>query len=244
VEQQYRGTALVTGASSGIGAATAAMLARQGWRVVGAARRADRLAQHIGTLGSGATAVTLDIADATSVDTLFKRLPDGWKTIDVLINCAGHDVGGRHRFDTGSMAEWARTIETNAIGTMRVTHAVVPGMLDRGRGHIVNIGSTSSVNAYAGGAAYVASKFALNGFTKAILADYRGKGVRVTHIMAGLTWTEFVESRLRGDKSRADEFYGAFPVTLEPDDIARAILYAIEQPPHVTIAEMLVIPAS
>ena len=244
MEQQYSGTALVTGASSGIGAATATTLARRGWRVVCSARRADRLAEHVGTLGSGAIAVMLDVADATSVDTLLERLPDGWKTIDVLVNCAGHDVGGRHRFDIGSMAEWARTIETNAIGTMRVTHAVLPGMLNRARGHIVNIGSTSSVNAYAGGAAYVASKFALNGFTKSILADYRGKGVRVTHIMAGLTRTNFVESRLHGDKLGADEFYGSFPVTLEPDDIARAILYAIEQPPHVTIAELLIIPAS
>ncbi len=244
MKQQYSGTALVTGASSGIGAATARMLAKQGWRVVCAARRADRLAEQVRALGSGAIALTLDISDATSVDTLLERLPDDWKTIDVLINCAGHDVGGRHRFDVGSMTEWARTIEINAVGTMRVTHAVVPGMLNRARGHIINIGSTSSVNAYAGGAAYVASKFALNGFTKSILADYRGKGVRVTHILAGLTRTNFVESRLRGDKSGADEFYGTFPVTLKPDDIARTILFAIEQPPHVTIAEMLVIPAS
>lgn len=243
MENAQKGIALVTGASSGIGAAVARELAQQGWRVVCAARRIDRLSALVEAIGPSAIAIELDIANAQSVETLFERVPEGWRNFAALINCAGHDVGGRRRFDKGSMADWAAIVQTNTIGTMRVTYAVVPGMMERGRGHIVNIGSIAGVDAYAGGAAYAASKFGLNGFTKSILADYRGKGVRVTHVLPGLVRTEFAEARW-GDKAKADEFYGKFAVAMEPADIARAVQFAINQPDHLTIAEMVIVPSA
>jgi len=240
----HKGTALVTGASSGIGAAVARELAARNWKVICAARRIERLVEFVGELGGSAVAVQLDIADRQSVETLLTRLPEGWRDIEVLVNCAGHDVGGRRRFDKGSMDDWAAIIETNTIGTMRVTHAVIPGMLERGRGHVVNVGSIAGLEAYAGGAAYAASKFGLNGFTKSILADYRGKGVRVTQIFPGLVRTEFAESRWGGDKAKAEEFYGRFPVAMEPSDIASAVQFAIEQPERVTISELVIVPSA
>jgi 3-hydroxy acid dehydrogenase/malonic semialdehyde reductase len=244
MHNEYRGTALVTGASSGIGAAVARELARAGWRMICAARRADRLAELVAELGSQTVAVQLDVTDKISVKTLLERLPGGWRNIDVLVNSAGHDVGGRRRFDEGSMDEWSATIETNTIGTMRVTHLIVPGMIEQGRGHIVNIGSIFGLEAHAGSVAYATSKFAVNGFSKVILDDYRGKGVRVTQILPGVTQTEFSDTRWHGDKAKVDEFYGRFPVVLEAEDVARSVRFAIEQPPHVTISDLVIVPAS
>ncbi len=236
-----RGTALVTGASSGIGAAVAAALAGQGWRVICAARRVDKLATLARTIGQGAVAIALDVSDAGSVGSLAERLPDGWREVDLLVNNAGHDVGGRRRFDRGSIEDWATTVQTNAIGMMRVTHALLFGMVERGRGHIVNIGSIAALDVQPGGAAYVTSKFAVNGFSQALRADFKGKGVRVTQILPGLVRTEFAETRWAGDTARAEEFYGKFPVVLDAADVARAVVYAAEQPPHVTIAELVVV---
>ncbi len=239
-----RGTALVTGASSGIGAAVAVALAGQGWKVICAARRVDKLAALASSIGPGAVAVALDVADAGSVGSLVGRLPEGWRDVDLLVNNAGHDVGGRRRFDRGSIEDWAATVQTNAVGMMRVTHALLPGMVERGRGHVVNIGSIAALDVQPGGAAYVTSKFAVNGFSQALRADFKGKGVRVTQILPGLVRTEFAETRWAGDTARADEFYGKFPVVLDPADIARAVVYAAEQPPHVTIAELVVVTAA
>ncbi len=245
MSQPARGTVLVAGASSGIGAALANELARSGWRVICAARRIDRLARLVAELGpDAALALELDVTSKTSVDTLLERLPQDWKEIDVLVNNAGHDIGGRRRFDQGSIDEWLAIVETNTIGAMRVTHAVVQAMLERGRGHIVNIGSIFGLEAHAGSSAYCTSKFAINGFSKAILDDYRGKGVRVTQILPGVTRTEFSDTRWHGDQSRVDEFYGRFPVVLEPEDVARSVLFAIEQPPHVTISDIVIVPAA
>ena len=236
--------ALVTGASSGIGRAVAEALAERGFGVVCAARRVDRLAELARALGNRAIAIDLDLRDPASATTLVERLPAASRNLSVLVNCAGHDVGGRRRFDRGEMEEWANVVETNLLGTMRVTHAVVRGMVERGRGHVVNVGSIFGFEAHAGGAAYTASKFGLNGFSKAILADYRGKGIRVTQVIPGLTRTEFAETRWAGDKAKASEFYGKFPSALEPADVARVVLFAVEQPPHVTISDLTVLPSS
>lgn len=236
-----RGTALVTGASSGIGAAVAVALAEQGWKVICAARRVDKLATLARSIGPAAVAVALDVTDAGSVASLAGQLPEGWRDVDLLVNNAGHDVGGRRRFDRGQIEDWAATVQTNAIGMMRVTHAMLPGMVERGRGHVVNIGSIAALDVQPGGAAYVTSKFAVSGFSQALRADFKGKGVRVTQIQPGLVRTEFAETRWAGDTARADEFYGKFPVVLDPADVARAVVYAAEQPPHVTIAELVVV---
>jgi 3-hydroxy acid dehydrogenase/malonic semialdehyde reductase len=236
-----RGIALVTGASSGIGAAVAVALAERGWKVACAARRAEKLAGLADAIGPSALAITLDVADAASVGSLKERLPDGWRDVELLVNNAGHDVGGRRRFDHGKIEDWAATVQTNAIGMMRVTHALLPGMVERARGHVINIGSIAALEVQPGAAAYVASKFAVDGFSQALRADFKGKGVRVTQIVPGLVRTEFAQTRWAGDVARAAEFYGKFPLVLDPADIARAVVYAAEQPAHVTIAQMVVV---
>jgi 3-hydroxy acid dehydrogenase/malonic semialdehyde reductase len=238
------GTVLVTGASSGLGAAIAAAVAKGDWRVICAARRLDKLAAQVEAIGAAATSVSLDVRDKESVATLLERVPEGWREVDVLVNCAGHDIGGRQRFDLGSMDDWADTLNTNLLGAMRVTHAVVPGMLQRGRGHIVNMSSIYALEAHAGSSAYCTSKYGINGFSKAILDDYRNQGVRVTQILPGVARTEFSDTRWHGDRSKIDAFYASVPVVLEPEDIARAVLFAIEQPRHVTIADIVMVAGS
>lgn len=242
--ETQRGTAIVTGASSGIGSAVAAALAQRGWRVACAARRLDKLSELARAIGSAAFAVELDVSDAESVASLPQRLPEQWRTVDLLVNNAGHDVGGRRRFDRGSIDDWAATMQTNAIGMMRVTHALLPGMVERGRGHVINIGSIAALEVHPGGAAYTASKFAVNGFSQALRADFKGKGVRVTQVIPGLVKTEFAQTRWAGDAAKAEQFYSSFPVVLDPADVARAVLYAAEQPPQVTVAELVIIPSA
>ena len=244
MDKTQPGTALITGASSGIGAAVAVALAERGWRVVCAARRVDRLADLASTIGQAALPIELDVSDAHSVQSLVERLPEGWKQIDLLVNNAGHDVGGRRRFDKGSIDDWAATVQTNVIGMMRVSHAVLAGMVERSNGHIINVGSIAAVEVNPGGAAYTASKFGVDGFSRALRADFKGKSIRVTQILPGLVKTEFAKTRWAGDQARADEFYGKFPLVLDPADVARAVVYAAEQPAHVTIADIVIVPSA
>jgi len=242
IENTARGVSLVTGASSGIGAAIVEKLVADGWKVVAAARRVDRLAALSARLGARCHAIALDVTDPDSVLTLIGRLPTEWRAIGVLINNAGHDIGGRTTFDRQAVDDMLSTIETNVAGMMRVTRAIIPIMLDRQEGHIVNIGSNASTAAYAGGTAYVASKFAVSGFSKALRLDYLGK-VRVTQILPGLVRTEFAEVRNSGDKAKADAFYSSSAGCLRPEDVAHCVAFALNQPPHVNIAELLVLPS-
>lgn len=239
-----KGIVLVTGASSGIGAAIALTAGQSGWRVICAARRQDKLAEQVAAIGAAATSVHLDVRDRESVATLLGRIPEGWREVDVLVNCAGHDIGGRQRFDLEAMDDWSDTLNTNLLGAMRVTHAVVPGMLARGRGHIVNMSSIYALEAHAGSSAYCTSKYGINGFSKAILDDYRNLGVRVTQVLPGVARTDFSDTRWQGDRAKVEAFYAAIPVVLEPEDIARAVLFAIEQPRHVTIADIVMVAGS
>ncbi len=234
--------ALVTGASAGIGAATARALAARGARVICASRNQARLDGLVAELGAGAQAIELDVADPVSSESLIERLPESLRAIDILVANAGHDPGGRRRFDEGAVADWASIIETNVTGMIRTCYAVLPGMLARGRGHLVTLGSIAGLSTYKGGSIYNASKFAVHGLTEALRKDYGSSNLRVTEILPGLTRTEFAASRHRGDSAKGTAFYDSFPETLEPDDIARAIVYALEQPARVTIAQMVVFP--
>jgi len=234
--------ALVTGASAGIGAATARALAARGARVICASRNKARLDELVTELGAGAHAIELDVADPASIESLVERLPEDLRAIDILIANAGHDPGGRQRFDKGAVADWASIIETNVTGLIRSCYAVIPGMLARGRGHVVTLGSIAGLKAHAGGSVYNASKFAVHGFTDALRLDFGLSDLRVTEILPGLTRTEFAASRHRGDSAKGTAFYDSFPEILEPDDIARAIVYALEQPARVTVAQMVVFP--
>ncbi len=239
---QSGAVALITGASAGIGGATAQALAEKGARVVCAGRDKARLDELVTRLGEGAYALELDVTDPASAAGLVERLPEDLRAIDILVTCAGHDIGGRRRFDLGTVEDWAGIIETNVTGMVRVCHAVVPGMLERGRGHVVTLGSNAGLNVYPGGTIYNASKFAVRAFTEALRADYKDAELRVTEILPGLTRTEFAARRLRGDKAKGAAYYDSYPDVLAPEDIARAILYALEQPARVTVAQILVVP--
>jgi NADP-dependent 3-hydroxy acid dehydrogenase YdfG len=234
--------ALVAGASAGIGAATASALAEKGARVICASRDKARLEALAARLGGGAHALELDVTDPAASAGLLGSLPQELREIDILIACAGHDVGGRRRFELGDVEEWARIVETNVTGMIRVCHAVIPGMLERNRGHVVTLGSIAGLRVNADYSVYNASKFAVRGFTEALRADYKGTDLRISEILPGLTRTEFAARRYRGDAARGESYYDSFPGTIEAEDIARAIVYALEQPPHVTVAQMVVVP--
>ncbi len=234
--------ALVTGASAGIGAAVAADLVAREVTVIAAARQADRLAALAAGPGPRCHPLTLDVTDPAAGAGLLDRLPAGLKEIDILVNNAGSDVGGLVRFDQGEMADWASTVATNVVGLMAITHAVAPGMVARNRGDIVNIGSTSGVRTTANYAVYGATKHAVHGFTESLRLDYAATAIRVIEVMPGMVRTEFASNRLGGDPAGAAAFYAAFPELLQPDDIARCVLMALDQPAHVSIAQILVQP--
>lgn len=155
---------LVSGASSGIGAAICRLLVARQFRVVAAARNQDRLVQLAAQLGDALYPLVLDVTDSAAVSQVVQSLPEEFREIAALVNNAGHDVGGRRMFEEGSAEQWCNIIETNVQGTIRLTHALIDGMLARGSGHIVNMGSIAGLKPYATGTAYVSSKFAVHGF--------------------------------------------------------------------------------
>lgn len=236
-------TVMVTGASSGIGAAICRLLVSRQYRVTGTARSIERLQPLAEELGESFHSLELDVTDASAVNQIESSLPDSFKQIDILINNAGHDAGGRRSFELGDADQWCDIIETNVQGMIRVTRQLVEGMLNRGSGHIVNMGSIAGLKPYATGSAYVASKYAVHGLSETLRLDYAGKGIRVTEIMPGLVKTGFAEKRL-GDAAKAAEFYDSFGQCLDPDDVAETVLFALQQPKHVEIAQLVVLPVS
>jgi 3-hydroxy acid dehydrogenase/malonic semialdehyde reductase len=218
-------TAIVTGASSGIGAATARALANEGARVIGGARRVERLETEV--------ALELDVTDPASCE----RFVDEAGPADILVNAAGLALG-REPF-TDSTEEDERTVfETNVNGLVRMTRLVLQRSL-REPGHIVNMGSIAGRWAYPNGATYVTSKFAVRGFTRALREDLLGRDIRVTTVDAGLVQTEFSVVRFRGDVEKANSVYeGTRPLTAV--DVADCILYAVTRPLHVVVDELVV----
>ena len=234
--------ALVTGAGRGIGLSIAKTLIAAGSRVVCCGRNQPRLDQVTQEMGDRAYPLVVDVAQVKHARNLMDLLPVEFQEIAILVNNAGHDVGGRRLFHEGSDADWDAIIETNVKGLMRVTYAVLPVMLEQNEGHIVNIGSVAGVYSYRSGTAYNASKFAVHGFTEALRKDLDHTHLRVTEKMPGLVKTDFARNRNRGDQDIAEKFYQSFPVHLVPDDVARAVLYALEQPPHVNVSQVMVEP--
>ena len=172
---------------------------------------------------------------------MIERMPEGWRNIHGVVVCAGHDVGGRARFDQADADTWTDIIDTNVNGTIRVCRALIDQMAARGSGHIVTLGSTAGLRVYPGGSIYNASKFAVRAFTDGLRMDFAQTDIRVTEILPGLTRTEFAESRW-GDGSRAQTFYDNAPGTLIPEDIADAIVYAMTAPANVNVSQLLVEP--
>lgn len=239
------GAALITGAAGGIGSAIARSLARAGYRLVLVDRDApllDRLAKELGP--DTACPLALDVTDAPAVDRILSLVPADLLPIHTLINNAGHDIGGTRRFDLGEADDWTGIIQTNLIGLMRMTRAVLPEMVRRNRGDIVNIGSIAGIRLVPDMAAYTASKAGVHAFSDALRADLQETAVRVTEILPGLTRTDLIRKRYRGDEDRARAYYERFKMALDPDDVARAVLFALSTPAHATVAQIVVLPTN
>ena len=234
-------TVLITGASSGIGRSCAQAFAAAGARLVLCARREDRLAHVVAELDAPAHALALDVRDRKAVQMAMSTLPPGWAEIDVLVNNAGL-ASGFGRLQDGDHEDWDRMLDTNVKGLLNVTRAVVPGMVRRGHGHVVNIGSIAGHETYPGGAVYCASKAAVDRITQGLRMDLLGTGVRVSTVDPGLVETEFSVVRFAGDRDRAASVYeGMTPLT--PDDVAETVLWVADRPAHVQVAEVILLPA-
>jgi 3-hydroxy acid dehydrogenase / malonic semialdehyde reductase len=234
-------TVFLTGASSGIGESTAYAFAGQGARLILCARRKDKVdavAQQ--ALEKGAQEVhtfELDVRDHAAVAAAVAALPAEWTAIDILVNNAGLSRG-LDKLYQGRIEDWEEMIDTNVKGLLYVTRAVVPGMVERGSGHILNLGSTAGELPYPNGAVYCATKAAEKSINDGLRQDLLGTPLRVTSIDPGMVETDFSKVRFRGDEARAAKVYqGVIPLT--PDDIADAIVWAASRPAHVNIAHVL-----
>ncbi|MDE2515422.1 MAG: SDR family NAD(P)-dependent oxidoreductase [Rhodospirillales bacterium] len=234
-------TIFVSGASAGFGAAMARRFAADGHRVIAAARRADRLAALAAEIGPALLPVTLDVTDAAAVAALPDSLPAAWREVDVLVNNAGMALGLDPAFKA-KLSDWDAMLATNVTGLMHLTRALLPGMVARDRGHIINLGSTAGVYPYPGGHVYGASKAFVAQFTLNLKADLVGTAVRVTCLEPGLVGgSEFSAVRFGGDQARADAVY-AGTVPLSPEDIAEAAAWVIGLPAHMNVNRMELMP--
>ncbi len=232
--------AVITGAAGGLGRAIASRLNALGYRLVLLDRDQPALEAMAAGL-SRSVAIVLDISDGARVKALPSLIPAEFQPVDVLINNAGHDIGGKLRFDAGDVEDWAAMIETNLIGLVRVTHSLLPGLIRRNDGHIVNVGSMSGIRLAANMAAYSASKAGVHTFSDILRADLAETAIRVTEILPGLTRTNIILSRMKGDKAREEEYFNS-RMSLSADDVARSIVYALDQPAHVQVAQIFLLP--
>src|ERR1017187_1180365 len=233
-------TVFVTGASSGIGAATALAFAAEGARLLLAARRADKLAPvATEALARGAEAVhtiSLDVRDRKAVEETIGALPAEWTEIDVLVNNAGLSRG-LEKLYLGKVEDWEEMLDTNVKGLLYVTRAVVPGMVERGRGHVITLGSVAGEMTYPNGAVYCASKAAAHAINDGLRMDLLGTQIRVTSVNPGMVETEFSLVRFHGNQEQAAKVYKNI-TPLTPEDVADAIVWAATRPEHVNIARI------
>ncbi|WP_299408407.1 SDR family oxidoreductase [Acaryochloris sp. IP29b_bin.148] len=237
---------LITGASSGIGAACARAFAPLGVKLVLAARRLSRL-QALATqleadFGVQTHVMSLDVRDRTQVEAQLQALPAEWSAIDVLVNNAGLSRGLDKLYE-GNIQDWEEMIDTNIKGLLYVTRAVVPGMVQRQQGHVINIGSIAGHQTYPRGNVYCGSKAAVRAISDGLKQDLLGTPVRVSSVDPGLVETEFSEVRFHGDTDRAQAVY-ADTTPLTPEDIAEVVVFCATRPPHVNLSELLVLPTA
>lgn len=239
-------TVLITGASSGIGAACAAQFAKAGARLLLCARRIDMLNELATQLHHEyqveVHTFQLDVRHQQEVFTTMQALPTEWKTIDILINNAGL-AAGLDTIQDGHVQDWEDMIDTNVKGLLYVTKAVLPSMIEKNSGHIINLGSIAGHQVYPKGAVYCASKFAVNALSDGLRMDLFGKNIRVSSIDPGAVKTNFSAVRFKGDTERAEAVYEGLDA-LTANDIADAILYCATRPPHVNISEMIIMPTA
>jgi len=231
-------TVFITGASSGIGAATARAFAREGARLLLCARRIERLTELTRELAAlpsepDVFAFRLDVRDHNAVNETLSQLPAEWRDIDILFNNAGLSRGLTKLYEDDP-ENWDEMIDTNVKGLLYVTGAVVPGMVERGEGHVVNLGSTAGYITYANGAVYCATKAAEKSITEGLKIDLMGTAVRVTSVDPGMVQTDFSRVRFHGDEEKAAKIYQDI-TPLTPEDIADAIVWAATRPAHVNI---------
>ena len=236
--------ALVTGAAGGMGRAICKALLNAGHSVVLADRDKVSVETFASELGPKAFALTLDITNADETAALLDSIPATFKPIDILVNNAGHDIGGRVPFVQGSADDWAAIVETNLIGLMRVTRAILPGMVERNSGDIVNMSSINALRLIPDMAPYSASKAGVHMLTETLRGELAGTNIRVIELNPGLTKTNIILTRYRGDREKEKAYFDQFKMAMAPEDIARSIMFAINEPRHVQIAQIVILPVN
>jgi NADP-dependent 3-hydroxy acid dehydrogenase YdfG len=237
-------TAVITGATSGIGRATAHLLAQNNFRLIVCGRREERLTELVKDLSTHTEAMSLcfDVRDNEQVMKLFSELESPWSQIDILINNAGN-AHGLAPFDKSELADWEAMIDINVKGLLYVSRVILPGMIERHNGHIINIGSVAGKEVYPNGHVYCASKSAVDAITQGMRLDLVKHNIRISGVNPGLVQTEFSLVRFKGDEKRAKDVYqGIKPLVAE--DIAEILLFMVTRPPHVNIADLLVFPTA
>ncbi|MBP5974380.1 SDR family oxidoreductase [Brasilonema sp. CT11] len=235
---------LITGASSGIGAACAKVFANAGAKLILAARRLERLQELADEVSKNFTTdvhlVQLNVRDRTAVESAISTLPPSWSEIDILINNAGLSRG-LDKLHEGDFQDWEEMIDTNIKGLLYLTRYVVPGMVKRDRGHVVNIGSIAGHQTYPSGNVYCGTKAAVRAISEGLKQDLLGTPIRVSSVDPGMVETEFSDVRFHGDSDRANKVYqGVKPLT--PDDVADVVFFCVTRPSHVNINEVVLMP--
>jgi 3-hydroxy acid dehydrogenase/malonic semialdehyde reductase len=236
--------ALITGATSGIGEATSRRLAKSGFDLILCGRRKDRLKilANESRAYTRVTTLSFDVRDQKDVQHALQSLPQEWKEIDILINNAGN-AHGLDPIQSGSLDDWNAMIDINVKGLLYVSREVIPGMIEKKKGHIINLGSIAGKEVYQNGNVYCASKFAVDALTRGMRMDLNAHGIKVTSINPGLVETEFSIVRFKGDHEKASQVYkGIQP--LKGEDIADIILYTLNCPAHVVLADITVFPTA
>lgn len=237
--------ALITGATSGIGQATAVKLSQEGFNLIITGRREERLIELKEKLEQNNINVlplSFDVRNREEVEEALQNLPEEWQNIDVLVNNAGLAVGFGS-IQEGETDDWDRMVDTNVKGLLYVSHMIIPGMIERNKGHIINLGSIASKDIYPGGNVYCGTKHAVDAITKGMRIDLLPHNIKVSLICPGAVETEFSLVRFHGDAERAKRVYDGYE-NLVADDIAECIWFMVSRPPHVNVDDMLVMPTA
>jgi NADP-dependent 3-hydroxy acid dehydrogenase YdfG len=232
--------ACITGASSGIGRATAQSLAKEGFSLILCGRRKERLEELKASLSVDTTLLLFDVADQKSVQAAFHSLPDGWKNINVLVNNAGN-AHGMSAIQDGDVADWDAMMASNVAGLLYVSKEVINGMVERQSGHIINLSSIAGKQTYPNGNVYCASKAAVEALSAGMRQDLNPFGIKVSNVAPGAVATEFSEVRFKGDQAKANAVYAGYE-PLVAEDVAELIRYIITAPAHVNIADVTILP--
>jgi NADP-dependent 3-hydroxy acid dehydrogenase YdfG len=234
--------ACITGASSGIGRATAQSLAKEGFQLILCGRRKERLEELQADLSVNSVILTFDVSDQPSVIKAFESLPAEWKNIDVLVNNAGN-AHGMSAIQDGVVADWDAMMASNVTGLLYVSKEVIKGMVERKSGHIINLSSIAGKQTYPNGNVYCASKAAVEALSAGMRQDLNAFGIKVSNVAPGAVATEFSEVRFKGDQAKAEAVYAGYE-PLVAEDVAELIRYIVLAPAHVNIADVTILPTA